>query len=184
MDCTVRRTVTDEHVPKGLQTDRDLVSRWRNTMTRRSSLHWLLACSVATAGEAARAGPEECLTLPDNVAVAGCAHKYAPRASPMPAQSPALSARSIKVAEQSLLFPVPDGKARAAPSPNAPREVVAERDRTELIYRSEIGAVSLAAMGGVFVLWRWRASAVKKCSYCGTRTLPGATVCKRCFRSV
>ncbi len=156
-------------------------------MTRRRSLHWLLACSVAAGVGTARAGTEECLTLPDNIAVAGCADKYAPRATAMPAQParpPAPSARqSIQVAEQSLLFPVPNGKARAAPPPREAPEVVAARDRSELIYRSEIGAASLAGMGAVFGLWRWRTSAVRKCSYCRTRILPGATVCKRCFRS-
>jgi ribosomal protein L40E len=62
--------------------------------------------------------------------------------------------------------------------------VVADRDRTELIRRSEMGAVGLAGMGLLFGIWRWRASKIKTCSSCGTRIATGAAVCKRCFRAV
>lgn len=161
-------------------------------MKFRRSLRWLLACSVAATLETAYAGPEECLTLRDNVAVAGCADKYVPgtsataaqtaRRPTRPAQQPAQ--QPIQVAEQSLLFPVPASAPRsAAPKPESPA-VIAERDRSELIRRGELGAAGLAGLGLVFGLWRWRASTVKKCSYCGTRVVPGAAVCKRCFRAV
>jgi hypothetical protein len=157
-------------------------------MTRRRSTRWLLACAISASCGTAVAGPEECLTLGDNIAVAGCAQKYAPGTPTVaPTMRPAVKAtpnQPIQVAEKWLLFPVPDPGAHViAPARVAP-EVMAERDRTELIRRSEIGAVGLAAMGLVFGVWRWRSSMIKTCSYCGTRVTPGAAVCKRCFRSV
>jgi hypothetical protein len=160
-------------------------------MTFRRSVRWLLACSVAASCATASAAPEECLTLRDNVAVAGCANKYAPAASaaaqPLrPSTRPSVQPthQPIQVAEQALLFPIPTPKSRAAaPKPESPA-VVAERDRTELIRRSEMGAAGLAGMGLLFGVWRWRASKVKTCSSCGTRITPGAAVCKRCFRAV
>ena len=88
------------------------------------------------------------------------------------------------MAEQSLLFPVPVSSPRSvAPKPESPA-VIAERDRSELIRRGEFGAIGLVALGVVFGAWRWRASTVKKCSYCGSAVAPGAAVCKRCFRAV
>ena len=153
-------------------------------------MRWLLAGSVAAGFATASAAPEECLTLRDNYAVAGCANKYAPATSaagqPMrPSTRPPQKPQPIQVAEQALLFPVPTAKSRAAavPRPESPA-IVAERDRTELIRRSEMGAAGLAGMGLLFGIWRWRASKVKTCSSCGTRIPPGAAVCKRCFRSV
>ena len=157
-------------------------------MKFRRSLRWLLAGSVAATFGTTYAGPEECLTLRDNMAVAGCADKYAPGTSATAGQSARRPARPephpIQVAEQSLLFPVPSSSSRsAAPKPESP-EVIAARDRSELVQRGELGAVGLAGLGLVFGLWRWRASTVKKCSYCGTRVAPGVSVCKRCFRAV
>jgi hypothetical protein len=90
----------------------------------------------------------------------------------------------IQVAEQSLLFPVPAPKSRTvAPKPESPA-VIAERDRSELVRRGQLGAAGLAGVGLVFGLWRWRVSTIKKCSNCGTPVVPGAAVCKRCFRAV
>jgi hypothetical protein len=162
-----------------------------SAMSFRRSVRWLLACSIAAGFATASAAPEECLTLRDNTAVAGCANKYAPATtvspSTRPSNRPALqpSPRPIEVAEQALLFPIPTAASRAsaAPKPEAPA-VVAARDRSELIHRSEMGAAGLAGMGLIFGAWRWRASKVKTCSSCGTRITPGAAVCKRCFRSV
>jgi hypothetical protein len=42
----------------------------------------------------------------------------------------------------------------------------------------------MAGLGLVFGLWRWRASMVKTQSFCGSRVLSGAAVCKRCFRPI
>jgi len=159
-------------------------------MRFRRSVRWLLACSVAASFSNASAAPEECLTLRDNYAVAGCANKYAPATSgtaqpTRPSTRPAQTSRPpIQVAEQALLFPVPTAASRMpAPKPESPA-IVAERDRSELIRRSEMGAGALAGMGLLFGVWRWRASKVRTCSSCGTRINPGAAVCKRCFRSV
>jgi ribosomal protein L40E len=83
------------------------------------------------------------------------------------------------------LFPVPTAASRTlapVPPPAAP-EVVFERDRSELIRRAGIGAIALAAMGLLFGIWRWRASLVKTCTFCGSNVAPDASVCKRCFRS-
>ena len=161
-------------------------------MKFRRCVRWLLACSVAASCATASAAPEECLTLRDNIAVAGCAQKYAPAAStaaqPMrPSTRPAFntSGQPIQVAEQALLFPIPTAASRAAPAPKRESPaVLAEKDHTELVRRSEMGAAGLAGMGLLFGVWRWRASKVKTCSSCGTRVSPGAAVCKRCFRSV
>jgi len=161
-------------------------------MKFRRSLRWLLAGSVAATFGTAYAGPEECLTLRDNVAVAGCADKFAPGTPATAAQTarrptrpePHPEPHPVQVVEQSLLFPVPTAVSRTvAPKPESPA-VIAERDRSELVRRGELGAVGLAGLGLVFGLWRWRASTVKKCSYCGTRVAPGVAVCKRCFRAV
>ena len=157
-------------------------------MKRRQSMRLLLACSVAASTGTAYAGPEDCLTLRDNVAVAGCADKYAPGTpatlSPSVRQATRVTHQPIQTAEQWLLFPVPTSTPKVVAPRRESSEVVAERDRSELIRRSEIGAVGLAAMGLVFGVWRWRSSMVKSCSYCGTRVTPGSSVCKRCFRSV
>jgi hypothetical protein len=157
-------------------------------MTRHRTMRWFLACSAATSLGTAYAGPEECLTLRDNLAVAQCANKFAPGTSftsTPPQRQPSPPAHQpIEAAERWLLFPVPaPGQRVAEPKREAP-EVVAERDRSELIRRSEVGAVGLAALGLVFGAWRWRASTIKTCASCGTRVTPGAAVCKRCYRSV
>ena len=157
-------------------------------MTSRVSLRLLLACSVAASVGIAYAGPEECLTLRDNVAVAGCANRYAPGTPGPAASAPRAALRTphppIQAAEQWLLFPVPSPVSHTVEPVREPQQFVLSRDRTELIARAEMGAVALAGLGLVFGLWRWRASMVKTCSFCGSRVLPGAAVCKRCFRSV
>jgi len=157
-------------------------------MTSRVSLRLLLACSVAASAGIACAGPEECLTLRDRVAVAGCANRYAPGTSglvpPAPRTALRTSHQPIQAAEQWLLFPVPSPVSHTVAPSREPQEFIAVRDRSELIHRAEVGAVALAGMGLVFGIWRWRASTVKTCSYCGSRVLPGAAVCKGCFRSI
>lgn len=151
----------------------------------------LLACSVAASFGTAQAGPDDCLTLRDNVAVAGCADRYAPRTSAT--NAPAVRQPTkvvqqppppIQEAEQWLLFPVPSNSPKAAAPKREAPEVVAAHDRSELIRRAEFGAVGLGAMGLVFGVWRWRSSSIKSCSYCGTRIATGSAVCKRCFRAV
>ena len=160
-------------------------------MKRCHSMRLLSTCSVAFSVAAsfgtAHAGPEDCLTLRDNIAVAGCADKFAPGPSPAAAPSARQTTREmhqpIEAAEKWLLFPVPSATVKVAPKREAP-EVIAARDRSELIRRSEMGAVGLAGLGLVFGVWRWRSSMIKTCSYCGTRAVSGSAVCKRCFRSV
>ena len=157
-------------------------------MKRHRSLRWLLACSVAACASVASGGPEECLTLRDNAAVANCANKYAPGTFPITAASPRhpgqIDHQPIQAAERWMLFPVPTASAQPIARTREAPEVVVERDRSELIRRSGIGAAGLAAMGLVVGLWRWRASTVRRCSFCGTRAVPGSSVCKHCFRSV
>ncbi len=157
-------------------------------MTSRHCLPLLLACTVvAGAGVAAR--PEECLKQRDNASVAGCANKYSraatPTAAPSPRPATQIAHQPIQQAEQWLLFPVPTAASRT-PAPTPPPvtpEVVFERDRSELIRRAGIGAIALAAMGLLFGIWRWRASLIKTCTFCGSPVAPDASVCKRCFRS-
>jgi len=157
-------------------------------MTSRVGLHLLLATWVAAGAGIAHAGPEECLTLRDNVAVAGCAHKYAPGTPVTAAPAPRAAIRPphqpIQTAEQWLLFPVPSPVSHTVEPSREPQPFIFSRDRSELIARAEMGAVVLAGLGLAFGIWRWRASMVKTCSFCGTRILPGTAVCKRCFRSV
>jgi hypothetical protein len=157
-------------------------------MKSRVSLRLLLACSVAAGCGIAHAGPEECLTLRDNVAVAGCANRFAPGTAATAAPTPRTSTRTahqpIQAAEQWLLFPVPSPVSHTvAPSRESP-EIFKARDRSELIRRAEVGGAALAGVALVFGVWRWRASKVRTCSFCGTRVLPGAAVCRRCFRSL
>ena len=163
-------------------------------MNRCHCTRLLLACSVAASFGTAAAGPDDCLTLRDNVAVAGCADRYAPRTSTTTTAAPAIRQptkvvqqpppQASQEAEQWLLFPVPSSSAKAAAPKREAPEVAAARDRSELIRRAEIGAVGLAGMGLVFGVWRWRSSTIKTCSYCGTRIATGSAVCKRCFRAV
>lgn len=157
-------------------------------MTSRVSLRWLLACSLAASAGIAGAGPEECLTLRDNVSVAGCANKYAPGtgapAAPAPRTPPQTTRQPIQAAEQWLLFPVPAPGSRAAAPRPEPQENFFARDRTELVQRAAVGAIVLAGVGLMFGAWRLRASKVKRCSFCGTPVVTGAVVCKRCFRSL
>lgn len=152
-------------------------------MKSRVSLRLLLSCSVAAGGGIAHAGAEECLTLRDNVAVAGCASKYAP-GTPMPRPSTRTAHQPIQEAEQWLVFPVPSPVAHTVAPSREPPEIIKARDRTELVRRAEMGGAALAGVGLMFGAWRWRASKVKTCSYCGSRVLPGAAVCKRCFRNL
>ena len=157
-------------------------------MKRHRSSRWLMACSVAACASVASAGPEECLTLRDNAAVATCANKYAPGTFPIDASSSRnkgrIEHRPILAAERWLLFPIPSATAQPGTRARVIPEVAGEEDRSELIRRSEIGAAGLAAMGLLFGLWRWRAASVRRCSFCGTRAVAGSSVCKRCFRSV
>jgi hypothetical protein len=154
-------------------------------MKSRVSLRLLLACSVVAGGGIAHAGPEECLTLRDNVAIAGCANRYAPgTAAPTLRPSTRTAHQPIQAAEQWMLFPVPSPVSHTvAPSRESP-EIFRARDRSELIRRAGVGGAALAGVSLVFGVWRWRASKVRTCSFCGTRVLPGAAVCKRCFRSL
>jgi len=157
-------------------------------MMSRRCVGFLLACSVAASIETAYAGPEECLTHRDNMSVAGCANRYAPATAgtiaPTTRRQAQAAHQPILSAEKWLLFPVPTAAAREFAPSREPPDIVVARDRSELIRRAELGAVGLAAMGLVFGVWRWRASMVKTCAFCGARVVPGAAVCKRCFRSV
>jgi ribosomal protein L32 len=157
-------------------------------MKRRVSLRLLLACSVAASIGSAYAGPEECLTLHDNVAVAGCANKYAPGTSAMAVPTQRTSTwtarQPIEATEKWMLFPVPTPGAHMVAPSREPPEIIKARDRSELIRRAEMGGAAMAGVGMVFGVWRWRVAKVKTCSYCGSRVVPGAAVCKRCFRSL
>lgn len=158
-------------------------------MTRRHCLFLLVACAAAAGAGVAVAGPEECLSLRDNVAVAGCASRYShatpttATAAPSPRPAALTAHQPIQAAEQWLLFPVPTAASRKPVPASEPPEVILARDRSELIRRAGIGAVALAAIGLIFGIWRWRASMAKSCSFCGARVAPDAAVCKRCFRS-
>jgi len=185
---TVRRTAGVFSTPRSPEPIATCRRAGEFTMTRPRSLRWLLACSVATSMGIAHAGPEECLTLRDNIAVAGCADRFAPGAaattSPSTRHPNRPTPQPVQMAERWLLFPVPPAVPHTVAAKRETPEVIAERDRSELIRRSEVGAIGLAAMGMAFGVWRWRVAAVKSCSFCGTRISPGAAVCKRCFRSV
>ncbi len=157
-------------------------------MKRRLTARWLLACSVAACATVASAGPEECLTLRDNPAVATCANKYAPGTFPLvntsPRHPPRIEHQPVQTDERWMVYPVPTTSARPVAQIREAPEVVENRDRSELIYRSELGAMGLAAMGLVFGVWKWQTSTVRRCAFCGTRAAEGSSVCKRCFRSV
>ena len=151
------------------------------------SSRWLLACSVVACSGVASAGPEDCLTLRDSVAVAGCAARYAPGTSPATANAPRRPARieppPVQADERWMLFPIPSAQARTVAQPAAAPKFVAAPDLSELIRRSEIGAAVLVIVGLVFGMWRWHATANRRCSFCGTRAVAGSSICKHCFRS-
>ncbi len=157
-------------------------------MKRCHSSRWVLALTVAACANVAGAGPEECLTLRDNAAVASCANKFGPGTlpivAPLPRPRDKAEHQPTAAEERWLLFPVPTRTSQQVVRVSTVPAVEDRVDRSELISRSEMGAAGLAAIGLVFGLWKWRTPAGRRCSFCDTRAVAGSSVCKRCFRSL
>ena len=147
----------------------------------------ILALSATTTGVAA--GPENCLTLRDNAAVAQCANQYAPGREPTAThERPVASAAThyAAVRAEDVLQSVP------VPSQNGPGRESAES--FSFIgpehYHFILNGMAIAGIGGFLVLgvvgWLWRArgAASKHCPYCSARVPTNAHVCKACFRVI
>lgn len=157
-----------------------------------SKLRWCLAIPLlALAGSAsAGAGPETCLTLRDNAAVAQCANQYGPSRVPTYARdrtaapSPAPRYAAARPEDTLLAVPVPQ---RSTVAPRAePVSEFASREHYAFI----LNGMAISGIAGFFVLgivawlWRVRGASVKRCPFCSARVTASAHVCKSCFRVI
>ena len=159
-------------------------------MTLRRLLGWMLALATCAPIDGVIAGPEECLSLRANAAVATCANRYgAGTASATPLQmSQQVALSQMGVDEPVQLRSVPVFKAK----PSEPLETMREPDRsryevdrswlTTTVIAGVIGGCALVMFG--IGVWRWRMSLSKACPYCSTRLSLDATACRGCFRAV
>jgi len=142
------------------------------------------------AGPGAGAGPENCLTLRDNAAVAQCANQYAPGRLPMygrdrPA-APAPGARYAAARPEDVLQAVPVPTQKPAAQPADPSASFAGPDHYAFILNGMAitgiaGFVLLAAVGWI---WRLKGTSTKRCPFCSARVSSNAHVCKSCFRVI
>ena len=165
--------------------------------------HVRKACSILASAtllhiSTAAAGPEECLTLRDNAAVAACANRYAPGTfvtGPKPVQTRGLvPGLQFRVDERGQLVPVPVStpargsgpltRAPPAETENALTSLYMDTDRNALINTAVIGAAATTLLMLFVAAWRWRASLAKTCLYCGAKVNRKTSICRRCFRAV
>ncbi len=156
-----------------------------------AALRWSLAVPLlALAAPGVGAGPENCLTLRDNVAVAQCANQYAPGRVPMygrertAAAAPAPRYAAARPEDALQTVPVPTQK--PASQPAEPSPAFAAPDHYAFILNGMAisgiaGFVVLAAVGWV---WRLKGASTKRCPFCSARLSTNAHVCKSCFRVI
>jgi hypothetical protein len=154
-------------------------------------LRWSLAVSLlALAAPGVGAGPENCLTLRDNVAVAQCANQYAPSRMPTYGHertaAAATATRYAAARPEDALQAVPVPTQKPASQPAEPSPSFAAPDHYAFILNGMAasgiaGLVFLAAVGWA---WRLKGASTKRCQFCSARVSANAHVCKSCFRVI
>lgn len=165
-------------------------TRQETVKTYPATSRWCLCFLVLSATSTGiAAGPETCLTLRENAAVAQCANQYAPGRSPINTRERPAAPSGTRYAAaraEDVLQAVP------VPSQNAPSSGPAE-DFTFVgpeHYRFILNGMAIAGIGGFLVLgvvgwlWRLRGASSKHCPYCSARVPSNAHVCKACFRVI
>ena len=136
------------------------------------------------------AGPETCLTLRDNSAVAHCANQYVPGRVPVykrerPAAVP--DARYAAAGNEDVLqaVPVPSKRPPTSAEPEE-RLTLASPEHYRFILNGMAitGIAGFAVLGIVGWLWRLRGASMKTCPFCSARVRSNAHVCKSCFRVI
>jgi hypothetical protein len=161
------------------------------TIALSSNLRWWLAIPLlALASPGAAAGPENCLTLRENAAVAQCANQYAPAHAPTygrdrpAAATPGPRYAAARPEDALQAVPVPTQKPAALPA--EPSSVFAGPDHYAFILNGMAisgiaGFLVLAAVGWI---WRLKGASTKRCPFCSARVSSNAHVCKSCFRVI
>jgi len=154
-------------------------------------LRWWLAIPLfALAGSGAAAGPENCLTLRENAAVAQCANQYAPARVPMYGHDrPAAAAPGPRYAAAR-----PEDALQAVPVPTQkPATQLAESSSSYAgpdHYAFILNGMAISGIAGFLVLavvgwiWRLKGASTKRCPFCSARVASNAHVCKSCFRVI
>lgn len=152
---------------------------------------WCLAILALSATAGLAAGPETCLTLRDNSAVAQCANQYAPGPGRGPVythERPAAppNARFAAARSEDVLQAVP--VPQKSPPSTEPAESLTiagpEHYRFILNGMAISGIAGFAVLGVVGWLWRLRGASTKHCPFCSARVSSNAHVCKSCFRVI
>jgi hypothetical protein len=158
------------------------------TRARRMLLPPVLALLLCTGP--AVAGPESCLTLDNNFAVAACANQYLPvdptvqfrhNAEPAP---PRNQVRPGPGYGDVQFYSVPPIQARAVDNSGGRASLERDVQRAALLNQAAVALSIAGGLGVIFGLWRWRASLVRPCKFCAAKLTPGSSVCRKCFRAV
>jgi hypothetical protein len=136
----------------------------------------------------AAAGPEQCLALTDNAAVAQCANRFAPgaaapRTGRARASVPSPGAGGPVRADDGTYQLVPFRRAEEAGERGEPVHIDWAADRSaqmRVIAYGALGTAVLGALGGAGI---WLAARRSTCAYCGARVGAAARVCPQCFRA-
>jgi hypothetical protein len=146
----------------------------------------ILALSAAATG--ATAGPETCLTLRENSAVAQCANQYGPgRVADYNRDRPAAPNAHIAAARaDDVLQTVPVPSKKGSSTEPAESFAFAGPDHYRFILNGMAisGIVGFVVLGVIGWLWRLRGASSKHCPYCSARVPSNAHVCKACFRVI
>ena len=157
-----------------------------------ATLRWCIAILLlALAGTGAGAGPENCLTLRDNAAVAQCANQYSPggrapaygRDRAEATSGPRYAAARLEDVLQAV--PVPTQKPPVAESPPPSASFAGPEHYAFILNGMAIsGIAGFAVLAAIGWIWRLKGASGKRCPFCSARVSSGAHVCKSCFRVI
>ena len=156
-------------------------------MTRALRRMLLLAIFVLAA-PGAGAGPESCLSLDNNFAVAACANQYLPGDPSVPFRhNPVQPPKPVRPApgyNGMLSYNVPVAQVRPVDRSGERSPLQVDVERAALLNQAAVAMSIAGALGVLFVVWRWRASKVRTCKFCAAKLSPGSNVCRKCFRAI
>ena len=155
------------------------------------TLRWCVAVPLlALAGPGAGAGPENCLTLRDNGAVAQCANQYAPGRLPVygrdrpAAADPGAHYAAARPEDALQAVPVPTQKSAIQPAEPSPSFAGPDHYAFILNGMAISGIAGFAVLAVVGWIWRLKGASTKRCPFCSARVSSSAHVCKSCFRVI
>ena len=137
----------------------------------------------------AAAGPENCLTLRENAAVAQCANQYDPGRAPIlgreqPVVAPGPHYAAIRGDDVLQAVPVPSRTGPAAESAESFTFAGPKHYQFILNGMAISGIAGFVGLGVVGWIWRRRGATSKHCPYCTERVASNAHLCKSCFRVI